>query len=1026
MSFAAAPRRPSPGGRPSRRRSPIGIAIAVVGVLVVLLLLLAQFWTEVLWFTQLDFERVLWTQWGTRIALFVGGFLVMGGLVFLSFSLAYRSRPIYAPSTPEQATLDQYREAIEPLRKVVMIVAPALVGFFAGAAAASQWQTVLLALNAVPFGTTDPQWGVDLSFYVFTLPAVRFLVSFLMAAVIISGIAAVATHYLYGGLRIGGGADAGPRTTTAARVQLSVIAAVLMVLIAANYWLDRYSILTSSGDRFDGASYSDVHAVIPSKAILTGVALFVAALFVVAAVRGNWRLPAIGVGLMVVSAIAIGGIYPSVVQRFQVAPNAQDFEEEYIQRNIDATQAAYGIDDVRTEQYNANTEAEAGALREDADTTASIRLLDPEIVSPSFSQLQQNKQYYGFSESLSVDRYTIEDESRDTVIAVRELNQDGLGADQRNWVNDHTVYTHGFGVVAAYGNQIGPDGRPAFYEGSIPSTGAFTEAGGYEPRIYFSPEAPQYSIVGAPDGTDPWELDYPVDDAGGQVNNTFPTDEIAAGPSVGSFLNKTLYALKFGSEQILFSDRVTPQSQILYDRSPRDRVAKVAPYLTLDGRVYPAVVDGRVKWIVDGYTTSNGYPYSTSESLDESTADSLVAQNSVEALAPQEVNYIRNSVKATVDAYDGSVDLYAWDTEDPVLQAWTQVFPSSVQPISEISGDLMSHLRYPEDLFKVQRTLLASYHVDDARQFFSGQDFWRSPEDPTASTSGTGVAPLQPPYYLTLQMPSQDAPTFSLMSTFIPGGQSDRNILTGFLAVDAEPGNQDGQRSEDYGTLRLLELPRNSTVPGPGQVQNNFDSNPTVSTELNLLRQGDSSVINGNLLTLPVGGGLLYVQPVYVQSTQGTQFPLLRKVLVSFGDEIGFADTLDEALDQVFGGDSGASAGDADGGVDTAVPDQPADGETLDPDTGAEEPGVGDPGTDPGVTPDVEQPAPPADGGVSGEARTRLDESLREAQQAIEEGQAALAEGDFAAYGEAQERLQSALEAALAAEEELDAASSEG
>lgn len=1021
MSFAAAPRRPSPGGRPSRRRSPIGIAIAVVGVLVVLLLLLAQFWTEVLWFTQLDFERVLWTQWGTRIALFVGGFLVMGGLVFLSFSLAYRSRPIYAPSTPEQATLDQYREAIEPLRKVVMIVAPALVGFFAGAAAASQWQTVLLALNAVPFGTTDPQWGVDLSFYVFTLPAVRFLVSFLMAAVIISGIAAVATHYLYGGLRIGGGADAGPRTTTAARVQLSVVAAVLMVLIAANYWLDRYSILTSSGDRFDGASYSDVHAVIPSKAILTGVALFVAALFVVAAVRGNWRLPAIGVGLMVVSAIAIGGIYPSVVQRFQVAPNAQDFEEEYIQRNIDATQAAYGIDDVRTEQYNANTEAEAGALREDADTTASIRLLDPEIVSPSFSQLQQNKQYYGFSESLSVDRYTIEDESRDTVIAVRELNQDGLGADQRNWVNDHTVYTHGFGVVAAYGNQIGPDGRPAFYEGSIPSTGAFTEAGGYEPRIYFSPEAPQYSIVGAPDGTEPWELDYPVDDAGGQVNNTFPTDEIAAGPSVGSFLNKTLYALKFGSEQILFSDRVTPQSQILYDRSPRDRVAKVAPYLTLDGRVYPAVVDGRVKWIVDGYTTSNGYPYSTSESLDESTADSLVAQNSVEALAPQEVNYIRNSVKATVDAYDGSVDLYAWDTEDPVLQAWTQVFPSSVQPISEISGDLMSHLRYPEDLFKVQRTLLASYHVDDARQFFSGQDFWRSPEDPTASTSGTGVAPLQPPYYLTLQMPSQDAPTFSLMSTFIPGGQSDRNILTGFLAVDAEPGNEDGQRSEDYGTLRLLELPRNSTVPGPGQVQNNFDSNPTVSTELNLLRQGDSSVINGNLLTLPVGGGLLYVQPVYVQSTQGTQFPLLRKVLVSFGDEIGFADTLDEALDQVFGGDSGASAGDADGGVDTAVPDQPADGETTDPGTGTE-----DPATEPGTAPDAEEPAPPADGGVSGEARTRLDESLRAAQQAIEEGQAALAEGDFAAYGEAQERLQSALESALAAEEELDAASSEG
>ncbi|WP_251153160.1 UPF0182 family protein [Cellulosimicrobium sp. Marseille-Q4280] len=1017
MSFAAAPRRPSSGARPARRRSPIGIAIAVVGVLVVLLLLLAQFWTEVLWFTQLDYERVLWTQWGTRIALFVGGFLVMGGLVFLSFSLAYRNRPIYAPSTPEQATLDQYREAVEPLRKVVMIVAPALVGFFAGAAAASQWQTVLLALNSVPFGETDPQWGIDLAFYLFTLPAVRFVVSFLMAVVIISGIAALATHYLYGGLRVGGGADSGPRTTTAARVQLSVTAAILMVLIGANYWLDRYSILTSGGAKFDGASYADVHAVIPSKAILTVVALFVAALFVVTAVRGNWRLPAIGVGLMVVSAIAIGGIYPSVVQRFQVTPNAAEFEEEYIQRNIDSTQAAYGIDDVQTEAYNAKTEAEAGALREDADTTASIRLLDPEIVSPSFSQLQQNKQYYQFSRSLSVDRYTIEDESRDTVIAVRELNQDGLGADQRNWVNDHTVYTHGFGVVAAYGNQISPDGRPAFYEGSIPSTGAFTDAGGYEPRIYFSPEAPQYSIVGAPEGTEPWELDYPVDDDTGQVNNTFPTQDLAGGPEVGTFLNKVLYALKFGSEQILFSDRVTEDSQILYDRSPRDRVAKVAPYLTLDGRVYPAVVDGRVKWIVDGYTTSNGYPYSTSESLEESTADSLVAANSVEALAPQQVNYIRNSVKATVDAYDGSVDLYAWDAEDPVLQAWTNVFPSTVKPISEISGELMSHLRYPEDLFKVQRTLLASYHVDDARQFFSGQDFWQSPPDPTASGN---VAPLQPPYYLTLQMPSQEAPTFSLMSTFIPGGDSDRNILTGFLAVDAEPGNVDGERAEDFGTLRLLELPRNATVPGPGQVQNNFDSNPTVSQELNLLRQGDSSVINGNLLTLPVGGGLLYVQPVYVQSTQGTQFPLLRKVLVSFGDEVGFADTLDEALDQVFGGDSGANAGDAEGGVETEVPDQPADGETADPgapDPGTEEPDAEDP---------AETPAPPSGGEVNGEARAQLDQALAAAQQAIEDGQTALAEGDFAGYGEAQERLQQALESALAAEQELDAAPSGG
>ncbi|MFI6426269.1 UPF0182 family protein [Promicromonospora sp. NPDC050880] len=1002
MSFAAAPRRPSGGGAPrARRRSPLGVAVVAVAVLIAALLLLAQFWTEVMWFTQLGFSSVIWTEWGMRAALFAAGFLIMGGAVFWSFTAAYRSRPIYAPSTPEQATLDQYREAVEPLRRVVMIAAPVLVGFFAGVAASAQWRTVLLAFNGEPFGENDPQFGMDLGFFVFMLPALRFTVGFLISVVVIAGIAGVITHYLYGGLRVGPAAAGGPRTTTAARVHLAVVGAVLLLLIAANYWLDRYSILTNAGDRFDGASYSDVHAVIPAKGILTVVAIFVAALFVVTAFRGDWRLPAIGVGLMVVSAIAIGGIYPAVVQRFQVNPNAQELESEYIQRNIDATLSAFGIEDIEKEQYDATTQAEEGALRADADTAASIRLLDPQIVSPSFRQLQQNKQYYNFNDSLSVDKYEIDGESRDTVIAVRELNLDGLGQDQRNWVNDHTVYTHGYGVVAAYGNQPGPDGRPAFFEGGIPSQGAISDMEGeYEPRIYFSPSTQTYSIVGAPEGTEPWELDYQADDAddGGQVNTTFTGD---AGPDVGSFGSKLLYALKFGEEQILFSDRVTSESQILYDRDPQQRVSKVAPWLTLDNRVYPAVVDGRVKWIVDAYTTSDAVPYSTSTPLDEAVADTLTQQQGGAVVLPEEVNYIRNSVKATVDAYDGSVDLYAWDDQDPILKAWTNIFPASVKPMDEISGDLMSHLRYPEDLFKVQRTLLSQYHVTDSAEFFSGQDFWNNPTDPTSETT---PAPLQPPYYLTLQMPGQDESTFSLTSTFIPGGNTDREVLTGFLAVDADAGNEAGTKSEDYGKLRLLELPRDTTVPGPGQVQNNFDSNPTISEQLNILQIGASTVRRGNQLTLPVGGGLLYVQPVYIQSTGGTQFPLLRKVLVSFGDDIGFADTLDEALDQVFGGDSGAQAGDA-GTAEDEAPVAPPDGET---------------GTDPTTEPSTEPSTEPTDGATEepGTAPTGdLDAALQEAADALADSDAAQRAGDWAAYGEAQDRLQKALEDAIAAEE---------
>ncbi len=1003
MSFAP-PRRPSPPAR--RRLSPLAITIIVLAVVVVATLLLAQFWTEVMWFQALDFGRVIWTQWIARAILFAIGFLLMAGALYWSFNAAYRARPVYAPSTPEQATLDQYREAVEPLRRVVMIAAPLVVGFFAGVAASAQWKTVLLAMNSVPFGTTDPQFGIDQSFYIFQLPAIRFGLSLLIAVVIVSAIAALVTHYLYGGLRVGPVPEGTPRTTRAARIQLAVTGAVLMLLLAANYWLDRYSLLTSAGDKFDGASYSDVHAVIPSKAILAGVAVLVAIAFIVASVRGNWRLPAIGVGLMVVSAIAIGGVYPWVVQRFQVQPNAQQLETPFIQRNIDATLTAFGLDDVDKQQYAAKTTAEAGALREDAETTASIRLLDPQIVSPSFRQLQQNKQYYDFQDQLSVDRYTINGESRDTVIAVRELNLEGLGARQRNWVNDHTVFTHGYGVVAAFGNQTGADGRPAFFEGGIPTAGELTDAQAYEPRIYFSPMTTEYSIVGAPEGTTPWELDYQADDAqgGDQVNSTFPTQEITAGPPIGSLMNKVLYAIKFGSQEILFSDRVTSESQVLYDRDPQQRVAKVAPWLTLDNRVYPAVVDGKVKWIVDGYTTSDAYPYSTSTPMSESITDSITAAAQAQGMTlslPPSVNYIRNSVKATVDAYTGEVTLYAWEPEDPILKAWERVFPDAVQPMSEISGDLMSHLRYPEDMFKVQRALMQRYHVTDPAQFFTGQDEWRSPNDPvtnnaSAATAVTGVRPLQPPYFLTLQMPEQESPAFSLTSVFIPGGSSDREILTGFLAVDGEAGSEDGVKAPGYGKLRLLAMPRDNTVPGPGQVQNNFNTNTTISTQLNVLQIGDSTVLRGNQLTLPVGGGLLYVQPVYVQSRSGTQFPLLRKVMVSFGNSIGFADTLDAALDQVFGGDSGAPAGDA--GANDGSTDEPTD-EPTEP-------------TEP-TTPTT----PPPTG--TGDARADLNQALQDANAALQEGQAALQAGDFAAYGAAQQKLQEALERAIAADAAL-------
>ncbi|WP_084104947.1 UPF0182 family protein [Demequina sp. NBRC 110056] len=964
------------------------IAAFAVAVVVVIIMAAAQVWTEIAWYRQVGYTDVFTTQWIARIAMFFGFGLLAGFAVWITLWLARRVRPAV---TGRRTALDQVREQIRPVERLVMVALPAFVGLVAGLAMSGRWEEFLAWWNHEQFGVSDPQFGLDASFYVFTLPVLQALVGFVLTVSILCTLLAAFVHLLYGG--IGGGRSF--VASRGARIQLAVSGLVVMLAIAANYWLGRFSLLnTQNGDYF-GALYTDVNAIMPGRTILAGIAIVVGLMFLAVIWRGDWRIPAVGVSLMVLSALVIGGIYPSLVQRFQVEPNAQSLEAEYIQRNIDATLYAFGLDEVETIPYDATTEAEADALRADAETTTQIRLLDPNVVSPAFKQLQQNKQYYDFSDQLAVDRYELDGELNDTVIAVRELNLEGLSDDSRTWVNDHTVFTHGYGVVAAYGNTTTRDGQPSFWEGNIPSVGALGE---YEPRIYFGETVPDYSIVGAPAGTDPWELDYPDDDSpNGQVNTTY---EGEGGPSIGTFMEKLLYAIKFGEEQILFSDRVTEESQILYYRDPIERVQRVAPYLELDGTTYPAVVDEQVVWVVDGYTTAGSFPYSAAVS-----GTGLFAGNATPQF-PTTLNYVRNSVKAVVNAYDGSVTLYAWDEEDPILKTWQNVFPTAVEPISEISSDLMSHLRYPEDLFELQRHQLQRYHVTDASAFYSGQDEWDLPADPTVSTSAGNGTTLQPPYYQTLQMPGTDEGSFSLTTSYIPGGNTDRNILTGFLAVDSETGSEAGAVAEGYGTLRLLELPRDTTVPGPGQVQNNFNSDPDSQETLNLLRQGDTDVVNGNLLTLPVGGGLLYVQPVYVQSSVGTQVPLLRKVFVSFGDEVGFADTLQEALDQVFG------AG--------AAPEQEEPTEEVEPDAPLDE--DGNPTTpEPSPTPEPTQSTTPQPQPTSGtgDAQADLEDALARAQQALEDSNDALADGDWAAYGEAQDALAEALGDAILAEDEI-------
>jgi len=943
-----------------RQRGTLVIAAIIIAAFVVAFFIFAGLYTDWLWFDQLGFANVLTTQWIAGSVMFVIGFVAMAVPVWVSIDVAFRWRPVYAKLNQQ---LDRYQQVIEPLRRLAMVGIPAVLGFFAGIAAATRWEMVLTWLNRTPSGKTDPQFGLDVSFYLFELPFYQAVLAFASAVVLLSAIAAVATSYLYGALRFNGREV---RISKTARIQFAITGAVYLLLQGASIWFDQYATLTtSSSGLLVGASYADVNATIPTRAILAGAAAVVAILFIVTAIIGRWRLPIVGTALLIVVALLLGTAYPWIVQRFQVDPSARAFEAPYLERNIEATREAYGIADVVETPYAATTDAEPGQLRGDAETTANIRIIDPALVSDTFAQLEQIKQYYDFADHLDVDRYEIDGKVQDTIIGVRELNVNNTGA-AATWDNDTVVYTHGYGVVAAAGNERTPDGLPAFLEAGIPSRG---DLGDFEPRIYFGENSPPYSIVGAPEGATPVELDYPSGDEEDSQNAT-TTYKGDGGPKLDNFFKQLIFAIKFQSEQIVLSNFVNEESQILYDRDPRLRVQKVAPYLTLDSDAYPAIVDEKVVWIVDGYTTSDNYPYSDIQSLSAAIADTHTRES---PLALDNINYIRNSVKATVDAYSGEVTLYAWDEEDPVLQTWNKIFPNTLLPASEMSDQLLDHVRYPADLFKAQRTILGKYHVTNTDSFYSGDDAWVAPVDPT---SPAATAKSQPPYYLTMKVPGTDEPAFTLYSTYIPRSQGEgtRNVLTGYLSVNADAG-------ENYGKFTLLTLPKQTTVRGPGQVQNDFNADPVVSTELNLLNQGSTAVRKGNLLTLPVGGGLLYVQPVYVQSTGETSYPVLQKVLVSFGDEIAFEPTLDAALDKIFGGDSGANAG------DEGVPAEP---------------------TEPGETPEV--PEEPGTETPETPQAGAFDEALADAQKALKDREAAYANNDLVGAAEADERLQDALE----------------
>ena len=959
----------------ARQQSPARIPAIFITILIVLVMgylytVFAQIWTDHLWFQALDYHQVFTTMLGTRVLLFLIAAAVMAVAVAVTIWLCLRTTPAAGHRSPTRISFHD----LTGWRRRSVILLPAIVlAVMAGTSWLGNVPLVLAWMNKVPFGQADARFGLDVSFYVFDYPFYRAITGFYLAVVILCSLIALVAHFINGSFMAA--VNSKYITVKAARVHIGILLGLITIGYGVGKLLDRYGILITSGRLLDGLTYTSDHARLTANLVLAVIAGLTAILFFATAAGRTWRLPLVAVGLVVVSSLVIGSIYPALVQSFTVNPTEPDQERPYMEMNIAATRTAYGLEDVQVADYSAVTTTAAGQLRSDAEALPGIRLIDPKIVQTTFEQLQQVRGYYTFSPVLDVDRYVIDGHETDVVLAAREMDHNGLNAADRNWNNLHTVYTHGYGVVAAYGNRRQADGEPDWMARDIPTVGVLKAT---EPRIYYGEYTTDYAIVGRAEGESPIEFDTPG--GGAQAGQEqYSTYDGAGGVSIGSMGNRLLYATRFADLNLLLSNRVNAQSKILYDRTPQQRVHEVAPWLTTDSDIYPAIVGERVVWIVDAYTTTVNYPNSERVAVEDAISDTLTDPTTQLYVTKSEINYIRNAVKAVVDAYDGTVTLYAWDEADPLLQTWMKVFPGTVQPKSAISADLMSHLRYPEDLFKIQRQMLARYHMTSPETWYSQSDLWIVPSYPVREAN-TGAK--EPTYYLSIKWPDAQvggqtvagdtSPLFSQTSVYTP---NNRLNLAAYMSVVAEA------TSPMYGQIRILRMSDTQQIEGPGQAYNNMMADEQVTSVL-LPYSSENSAARaekGNLLTIPLGGGLLYVEPIYTkQANTEAAYPILRFVVVRFGTDVAIDTTLQGALDKVFSGNAGASTGETN--------------------------------TQPGQT-DPTNPTTPSTQTKEEIVQAALDE----AQTQFNNAQVALQQGDLAGYQAANKAAEAAVQKALEA-----------
>lgn len=855
----------------ARRRWPI-VVVAIAALLLIGFSALSGFFVDLLWFREVGFTQVFWTILRTKIALGLIFGAAFFALLYANLLIVRLITPRFRALTPEQEIIERYRMAFEPYAWWLLPVFAAVIAVFVGFGVTTGWRTFLLWRNSsgVTFGTQDPLFHRDVAFYVFSLPWLKFVQGWLFSSLVgVTFITAIA-HYLWGGIRPQAPA-LGDKVTPQVKVHLSVLLGVIVLTKAWGYYLGTFDLLTSRRGVVMGASYTDVKAQLPALRILVFIAIACAVLFLVNIRMRGWALPVIAVGLLALASVTAGAAYPVFVQQFKVKPQELERERPYIIDNIAATRAAFGLDVIGSEHPTVAPEVTAQQIKQNTATISNIRLWRPDVLKENFESLERIRQYYEFRD-VDVDRYVLNGQRRVVMLSAREVAQNGIPGGGKTWQNQHLYYTHGFGAVAAPVNTATAEGAPDFTLQGIPPVGQPQMLGNGQ-RIYYG-ESSQVPFVVVDSGMK--ELDY----QGTQTNEQpfISNYEGTGGIPIGGFFERALFAWRYRDINLLISNLVTDNSRIMIYRDIKERVPKAAPFLEFDGDPYAAIVDSKLVWIWDAYTTTGQYPYSQEVDLND-----VVTQGTGTPPLTGNVNYIRNSVKVVVDAYEGTMTYYVSDPNDPIIRVWENTFPDLLRPITDASADLMAHFRYPENLFQVQAAQYANYHVTDPSVFYGQQDFWQVPPDPTTATEGVAMRP----YYVLMRLPGEPDEKFVLILPFTPQG---RQNMVAWMAANSDPGS-------DYGKIVSYEFSSGaSVVDGPAQVFSRINQDARFSQERTLLGQGGSTVLFGDFLVIPIDTGLLYVEPVYVRSKQTSAIPELKRVVVVNGGKVGVGYDLRTAI----------------------------------------------------------------------------------------------------------------------------------